>query len=86
MPARRNLGALGFAAPNAVTAETSPYPRVFTKQVTELDAPTRAEIRERAYFIYLARNGDQGDPLADWFQAERELFTELARRDSGRSF
>ncbi|MCC6359587.1 MAG: DUF2934 domain-containing protein [Phycisphaerales bacterium] len=39
-------------------------------------APTRQQIRERAYQIYLARNGGPGDPTADWLQAERELIQE----------
>jgi hypothetical protein len=34
---------------------------------------TEQQIRERAYQIYLARNGRPGDPAADWAQAEREL-------------
>jgi len=34
---------------------------------------TEEQIRERAYQIYLARNGAPGDPTADWYQAEREL-------------
>ncbi|MBU0616184.1 MAG: DUF2934 domain-containing protein [Planctomycetes bacterium] len=34
---------------------------------------TEAQIRERAYYIYLERGGAAGDPVADWFQAEREL-------------
>ena len=32
-----------------------------------------ALIRERAYYIYVERGGAAGDPVADWFQAEREL-------------
>ena len=31
------------------------------------------EIRHRAYEIYLARDGQPGDELDDWLQAEREL-------------
>ena len=31
------------------------------------------QIRERAYYIYLERNGAPGDPAADWHQAECEL-------------
>jgi Protein of unknown function (DUF2934) len=31
------------------------------------------QIRERAYEIYLAREGQQGDQLSDWLAAEREL-------------
>ncbi|RMF72848.1 MAG: DUF2934 domain-containing protein [Planctomycetota bacterium] len=38
--------------------------------------PTPAQIRERAYYIYLERGGAPGDPVADWLQAERELEAE----------
>ena len=31
------------------------------------------QIRERAYEIFLARGGQNGDELADWIAAEREL-------------
>jgi len=31
------------------------------------------EIRHRAYELYLQRNGNGGDPNADWFVAEREV-------------
>ena len=41
------------------------------------------EIRERAYFLYLARGGVNGDPRADWLQAERELREELGSATSG---
>jgi hypothetical protein len=34
---------------------------------------TEAQIRERAYYIYLERRGAAGDPVADWYRAEREL-------------
>lgn len=36
--------------------------------------PTKKQIRERAYFIYLARRGTPGDPMQDWLLAERELW------------
>lgn len=35
--------------------------------------PTLEQIRERAYEIYVARNGTPGDELHDWLQAEQEL-------------
>jgi hypothetical protein len=35
--------------------------------------PTAEEIAVRAYHIYLERGGIEGDPEADWLQAEREL-------------
>jgi len=31
------------------------------------------EIRRRAYELYLQRNGSSGDPVRDWFVAEREV-------------
>lgn len=34
---------------------------------------TDAQIAERAYQIYLERNGADGDPVSDWLQAEQEL-------------
>jgi hypothetical protein len=33
----------------------------------------RERIQARAYEIYLARNGTNGDALSDWLQAEREI-------------
>lgn len=39
--------------------------------------PTVREIRDRAYYIYLARGGVEGDPVDDWVRAERELREEL---------
>jgi hypothetical protein len=36
-------------------------------------APTDEEIRQRAYEIYLSRNGGPGNEFKDWLQAEREL-------------
>ena len=42
--------------------------------VTETPVPvTRERIQARAYEIYLARNGGNGDALSDWLQAEREI-------------
>ncbi len=35
--------------------------------------PTQEEIRERAYSLYLARNGATGSALEDWLKAEEEL-------------
>jgi hypothetical protein len=34
---------------------------------------TEQKIRERAYEIYLARGGQEGDEVSDWLAAEREL-------------
>jgi len=57
---------------------------VVTKSAAEVHIQpyTEQQIRERAYYIYLSRQGGEGDALTDWLQAERELH-EAAR--SGRS-
>jgi hypothetical protein len=38
--------------------------------------PGDDQIRLRAYEIYLRRDGRPGDPMDDWFCAERELIAE----------
>ncbi len=40
------------------------------------------EIADRAYALFLARGGQHGDDLADWFRAEAELLEE--RNPEGR--
>lgn len=37
------------------------------------NVPTREEIEQRAYEIYLARGGADGNDQDDWLQAEGEL-------------
>ncbi|MCK4342101.1 MAG: DUF2934 domain-containing protein [Phycisphaerae bacterium] len=38
--------------------------------------PTENQIRERAFDIFLARNGSPGNAHSDWMQAERDLCAE----------
>jgi hypothetical protein len=40
---------------------------------TRLTAHEEEQIRQRAYGIYLAREGQEGDEISDWLAAEREL-------------
>ncbi|MBK8913370.1 MAG: DUF2934 domain-containing protein [Phycisphaerales bacterium] len=40
---------------------------------------SHARIEERAYQIFLTRNGGPGDATSDWLQAERELLAGCAR-------
>jgi hypothetical protein len=42
------------------------------------DRPVEERIAERAYFLYLARNGQEGDELGDWLEAERQINEERA--------
>ena len=41
--------------------------------MTNTTPQTEQQIRDRAYEIYLARGGQQGDQVSDWLSAEREL-------------
>jgi hypothetical protein len=43
---------------------------------TSQTQPMPEQIRQRAYEIYLSRNGAPGDEVQDWLQAERELSPE----------
>jgi len=44
-----------------------------TEQPHSGESVSAEAVRERAYFLYLERNGLGGDPVADWLDAEREL-------------
>lgn len=44
-----------------------------TNQPSPKLGPTEEEIRQRAYEIYLSRNGASGNEVEDWLQAEREI-------------
>jgi hypothetical protein len=39
--------------------------------------PTQLQIAGRAFEIYLSRGAEHGHDVADWFEAERQLRTEL---------
>jgi hypothetical protein len=54
--------------------------RITVRAKSGSTGPTEDQIRARAYEIYLRRNGEPGDPAADWAQAERELREELSAR------
>jgi len=44
--------------------------------------PSEAEIRQRAYEIYLRRNGAPGNAVVDWLQAESELRARMAAENA----
>ena len=57
---------------SSVSSSSTPTPettvsRTFDKPLSE------AEVRARAYEIYLSRGGADGDPVADWLAAERQV-------------
>jgi hypothetical protein len=41
--------------------------------MTNNTSPSEQQIRERAYEIYQARGGQDGNEVSDWVAAEREL-------------
>src|SRR5207244_425334 len=70
------------AAPSPVEGRNPEEPALPVPQASELgrsaSVDIHAEIRRRAYEIYLSRGGIDGDDLSDWLEAER-LVT-LSRR------
>ena len=64
--------------PKAASALRVPKPRA-TKSTKAPEVPATllsdSDIATRAYEIFKARNGEPGDPISDWLQAERELRT-----------
>lgn len=53
--------------------------RVFDPGSLPGAGPTEEQIRLRAYQIWRARGGFEGDPVSDWLKAERELIEERKR-------
>jgi hypothetical protein len=45
------------------------------------DLGQHEQIRIRAYEIYIARDGQPGDDLGDWLQAEREVESKLGHEE-----
>lgn len=83
---RQNESSTATLTPPPVTpaaTATSKFIEARPGQGLASPVPTKQQIRERAYQIYLARNGRPGDPTTDWLQAERELTSEsLSARES----
>lgn len=50
-----------------------------TKSKSTPKASTHDKIAQRAYEIYLERNGAPGNPLEDWVRAEREILAKSKR-------
>ena len=49
---------------------------------TTAAAPERDRIAMRAYELYLARGGSEGEAMDDWLAAEREVSAGRQQRDS----
>ena len=69
-----------IAAPVTI-APTSPAPaRSIPSSPPPAPAPrviTHEQIERRAYDLYVARGYTPGDPVADWYEAQRQLRAEL---------
>jgi hypothetical protein len=50
--------------------------------MSERKLPTKDQVERRAYGLYLERGRADGQDLADWFAAEKELFGFSQRPDS----
>jgi hypothetical protein len=59
-------------------AAQMPARREIMEALIEEPRATEAEIRARAYEIYLGRGDEPGDAVSDWLQAEAELQPERA--------
>lgn len=55
----------------------SPAPGYHPEEVPEALVMSHEDVATRAYALYLARGGQPGDDLRDWFQAEADLRREL---------
>ena len=54
-----------------------------TKDVASALQPSHDAIRDRAYQIFLSRNGAPGNSMTDWLQAETELREEMTATTGG---
>ncbi len=45
----------------------------------EKKGPSKEEVRQRAYELFLERGGEHGSDVGDWLEAERELQERYAR-------
>lgn len=62
--------------PTARRSRSNPAPAPITEEAASGSPISHEEIAARAYELFLARGGQQGDDLADWFRAEAELLRE----------
>jgi hypothetical protein len=85
-----NLFTLGGSPPESylfvcVKLDSTIAPSVSTEQSWEMSsaaAQRRQMIEEAAYFRYLDREADAGDPLQDWLEAEAEVDSHLGALDA----
>ena len=80
---RRRRDRTGDVLPSGATAETASTIRSGTASAAGIvPAPRHDEIAQRAYELYERRAHAHGHDWDDWFQAERQLQTEMLRDSS----
>ena len=62
-----------MAKPRSKDEEQRTVRHILSTQQRPLSGPDREDIERRAYDLYLARGGRDGDAVEDWIQAEQEL-------------
>jgi hypothetical protein len=57
-----------------------------TKEVAMIERkePSREDIAHRAYELYTQRGCEPGKDIEDWVRAEKELASEVVRKNEGR--
>jgi hypothetical protein len=65
------------ASAATMPVETAPAASTTAPHQTSIDYAE--QIRTRAYFLSLARQGRPGNPVEDWLAAERELGSDAGR-------
>jgi hypothetical protein len=68
--------------PAARRRRSSPIPASNPQGASLASTIFHEEIAARAYELFLARGGQHGDDLADWFRAEAELLRERSESSS----
>lgn len=76
VPRRASTKAGGQTRATRLSRPTAEPAAARTSPPPPLPEPTAADIRVRAYEIYLGRGDAPGDALSDWLQAEQELWAE----------
>lgn len=62
-----------MANPRSKDNEQRTVRHIFSTQQWPQSGPDREDVERRAYEIYLARGGREGDAVEDWLKAEQEL-------------
>jgi DUF2934 family protein len=75
----------GARMKRTVPAETRLPANDVERTAVSAASPTQEEIARLAYSYWEARGYEGGSPEEDWFRAERELRSKLARREVAKS-